>query len=141
MSTRKRKEGRVAQILNERELVINIGSKSGVTPGMRFAVLSESPTEIKDPQTGEILDVVDREKVKVEAAEVREKIAVCRTYVKRTIPGGVWHLQGLRFKDPFAPPQEVVETLKASDKSMPPPLSPEESYVKINDRVIEITKE
>jgi len=111
-----------------------------VTPGMKFAVLAESPTDMKDPQTGEVLDVIDREKVKVEATEVREKIAVCRTYVKRTIPGGAWHFQGLRIADPFAAPREIIETLKASDKSLPPPLSPEESYVKINDRVVQITE-
>jgi len=46
---------------------------------------------------------------------------------------------GLRITDAFAPPREIIDTLKATDKSLLPPLSPEESYVKINDRVVEIS--
>lgn len=136
-------EGRVAQILNARELVINIGSKKGVNPGMVFAVLAETPLEVRDPETKELLDVVDREKVRVKAIEVREKITICRTYRVRKIGGGPLHdLGGLsslgvtRYTDLFAPPKEVPETLEATNESYPPPLSPEESYVKINDRVV-----
>jgi hypothetical protein len=34
--------------------------------------------------------------------------------------------------------REIVETLKAEDSSLPPPLSEEESYVKKGDRVIQL---
>jgi hypothetical protein len=139
-------QGRVAQILNERELVINIGQEKGVKIGMKFAVLAETPIEIHDPETGDVLDVLDREKVRVEAAEVRPKITVCRTYVTRVIPGGTLYSGGLisgmtAMSEALSPPRKVVETLRAKDKSLPPPLSPEESYVKINDRVIQIKEE
>lgn len=139
-------QGRVAQILNERELVINIGSDQGVKPGMKFSVLSETPVEIHDPQSGELLDTVDREKVRVQATEIRQKITICKTYVKRKIGGGALYssdvLAGIaRATDAFRPPIEIVDTLKATDKSLPPPLSPEESYVKINDRVVLIGAE
>ena len=80
-------EGRVAQILNARELVINVGSEAGVAAGMKFAVMSRSATQIIDPDTNEVLDEIDREKVRVRATEVRPKIAICKTYVTRTIPG------------------------------------------------------
>src|ERR1051325_2006161 len=79
--------GRVAQILNARELVINIGADAGVTKGMKFAVMSKAATEIRDPDTGEVLDTIDREKVRVRAIEVRPRITICRTYLVRTIPG------------------------------------------------------
>jgi hypothetical protein len=133
---KERTEGRVAQLLNARELVINIGSEKGVIPKMKFAVLSETPLEIRDPNTQELLDVVDREKVRVEAYEVRPKISICRTYVVRS--------EGMRFGftaavlENIKPYREVVETLKAEDSSLPPPLNPEDSYVKINDRVVAI---
>lgn len=134
-------EGRVAQILNARELIINIGSEQGVRPGTKFAVLAESPIEVRDPTTGEVLDVVDREKVTVEAADIKPRITICRTFRTRTVGGG-----GHRFLmnpfpvDFFSEPREVVETLRAKDASLPAPLSEEDSYVKINDRVIQITE-
>lgn len=43
--------GKVALILNEREIVINIGAEQGVKPGMKFKVLADTPTEILDPDT------------------------------------------------------------------------------------------
>jgi hypothetical protein len=90
-------EARVAQILNARELVINIRESSGVKQGMKFAVLSESPTEIRDPVTNELLDTIDRVKVKVRASEVRPKVTVCKTYLVRTIPGGPLYANFLFF--------------------------------------------
>lgn len=134
-------EGRVAQIINARELAINIGSKDGVRPKMKFAVLAESPIEVRDPGTQEVLDYIDREKVRVEASEVRDRITICRTYRVRHIPGG--SLSGATvfgsMIDAMRPAVKITETLEAKDSSLPPPLSPEESYVKINDRVVQIS--
>jgi hypothetical protein len=141
-------EGRVAQILNARELVINIGEKDGVTQGMKFAVLSESPMQIIDPQTKEILDTVDREKVRVRTAEVRPRITICRTYLVRTVPGGALYNatlaglgEGFNLARQMQPPRKVVDTLRADDKDLPPPLSEDESYVKVNDRVVQILED
>jgi hypothetical protein len=47
----------VAQVLNSTDLAINRGSKDGVEVGMRFAILSDRGADIKDPVTGEVLDV------------------------------------------------------------------------------------
>lgn len=134
--------GRVANILNAKELVINIGANKGVVPGMKFAVMAESPMPVSDPETGEVLDTIDREKVRVETVEVREKISTCRTFRTREIPAG--SLYGLSlalsgFAGAHDPPKIIEENLKVQDVSLPPPLSPEESYVKINDRVIQVS--
>lgn len=132
--------GLVAQILNERELAINVGSVAGVTPGMKFKILAEKPIEIRDPVTKEVLDVVDREKIRVEASEIRQKMTICRTYREKQVPGSaLWE----RFRLPsldlrIEPPHTEPETLRASDVSLPAPLSPDDSYIKINDRVIEV---
>ena len=133
-----RLEGRVASILNARELVINIGSDAGVERGQKFAVLAASPLRIKDPTSGAMLDEIDRDKIRVEAHEVRTKIAICRTY--RMKGGGA----GLRLSDAasaklvdmFGPSR--LETLRADDSEKLPPLSEKESYVKINDRVVAV---
>ena len=130
-------QGKVAKILTEREVVINIGSAQGVKKGMRFAILAPTPEEVLDPETGEVLDVVDRTKVLVQATEVREKITICSTYRTTKVSGGAlstaYSLGRL-----FDPPREIPETLRIEDSSLPAPLSPEESYVKIGDRVKQV---
>lgn len=135
--------GRVASILNANELVINIGVDKGVMQGMKFAVMAESPVSVLDPETGEVLDTIDREKVRVEAVEVRQKVSICRTFRKREIPAGSLYGSALGragiFAGAFDPPKIIEENLKVQDVSLPPPLSAEESYVKINDRVIQVS--
>lgn len=129
--------GQVAQILNEREIAINIGTEQGVRTGMKFAVLSDKPTEIYDPENGELLDRVDREKTRVEAVEVRPRITICRTYRTRRVGGE--SLSYLLGSGRYDAPRQVVETLKFTDESYLPPLSPAESYVKIKDRVVHVS--
>jgi hypothetical protein len=126
-------EGRVAQLLNARELVINVGAAAGVRKGMKFRVLADAPLEVLDPQTQAVLDTIDRDKTQVEAVEVRDKIAICRTF--RNIGGNLVRrqLEGI-----FDLSVSRPETLQMKDSSLPPPLPESESYVKVNDRVISI---
>lgn len=130
-------EGRVAQILNAQELVINRGHTHGVTVGMKFAILADQPLAIVDPETNDELDTIDREKVRVQVTEVREKVAICSTYRIKSIPGGPLHT-AMEFSDLFRAPRRVPETFDAKNSSLPPPLHPDDSYVKINDRVVEV---
>lgn len=124
-------EGKVAQVLNERELVINIGSEQGVSRGMRFVVLAPT-VEIKDPDTHEILDTLDREKVRVQATDVRRRVTVCATYETTSSGGG-------SFIGMFEPRREVTKTLKSSDALQP--LSPFDSYIAAGDRVRQLVQE
>lgn len=140
-ATRTILEGQVAQILNERELAINIGNLVGVREGMIFSVLAATPLEIHDPATGEVLGVEDREKVRVRAIRVHDRYAVCATYRVRHLPGGP--LSGTLtaaavMGDLLRQSQTVPETLRTASDSEPPPLDPADSYVKVGDRVIEI---
>ena len=64
--------GKVAAIVNERELVINLGQNASINIGMIFNVLDE-PTVVKDPETKEELDIIRRVKSKVKIVEVRPK--------------------------------------------------------------------
>jgi hypothetical protein len=130
-------QGKVAGILTERELVINIGASHGVREGMKFKILANQPYEVRDPETNEKLGVVDREKVRVIATQVLEKFSICKTYRKRLTPG----IGFPNFAYLLASSREVDETLKVQDSSLPSPLSEEESYVKVGDRVIELTNE
>lgn len=71
--------GKVAAILNERELVINLGSANGVKEGMKFKVI-EPELQILDPDTQEFLGTFDREKVRIKVVEVNPKYSVGSTY-------------------------------------------------------------
>lgn len=128
-------QGKVAGILTERELTINIGSAAGVHEGMKFKVLADTPIEVRDPQTDEKLGEVDREKVLVTASEVRENFSVCKTYRKWGAPLP-WYLGSILSRY-----GERYETLKTQDSQLPTPLSEDESYVKKGDRVIELVGE
>ena len=134
----KRLEGRVAGILNARELVINIGSNHGVKEGIEFAVMAETPTKIVDPTTKEVLDTIDREKVRVQAKEVRPKVTICRTYRMKGGVGGFLRATQLSVLSQMMAQSATHETLRIEDSDMPAPLPEEESYVKINDRVVEV---
>lgn len=129
------REGRVASILNERELVINIGSDQGVHRGMKFAVLAEEAITIEDPETKEVIGTIDREKVRVMATEVHGRMSVCKTYDYQLRGGG---LAAFSAAEMFLPQTKVYETFRAPKQALPAPLSQEDSIVKIRDRVREV---
>ena len=104
-----------------------------VKTGMIFAILGESPLEVRDPVSNEVLGEVDREKVRVEAFEVRERIALCRTYEVVRRVGGLFD-SGL--SDLIGPRRDIVATLRSDDYARP--LSGQESYVKIGDRARQV---
>jgi hypothetical protein len=115
--------------------------------------MSRSPMQIIDPDTKVVLDEIDREKVRVRASEVRPKITICKTYVVRTIPGrpGYTGFSGSDVLESLTktmsvlragePDRKVLDTLRADERDLPPPLSEAESYVKRGDRVIQIIED
>ncbi len=129
--------GKVAGVLTERELTINIGSKDCVCVDMKFKILASSPFEVKDPDTQEVLGTVDREKVRVKAIAVFEKYSICKTFRKIITAGlSVPDISSLlRFQ------RTIPETLKAEDSTLPPPLSEAESFVKKGDRVVQLIED
>jgi len=139
-TSKQRLEGRVAEILNEREVAINLGSEEGVAPEMRFAILSGHPYVIKDPETGDELGEVDRPKVRVKVSLVKDRFCLARTYETYSVNiggtgAGIGDLAKL-----FTSPKWVtkVKTLRVDQSDLPGELSEEDSIVKINDRVIQL---
>jgi hypothetical protein len=129
-----RLEGNVAAILNERELVLNIGAAQGVRRGMMFAVLNRRGMAITDPVTGEDLGSVEVPKVLVRAVRVQERTTVARTF-RKEIRGGLYtNLFSARTV-------ADIETLRAADKPYQQEIGEEESYVRRGDPVVQTSGE
>lgn len=133
--------GKVASLINEREIAINVGTARGVTVGMYFDVIDAHDEEIRDPDTEEVLGSIERPKVRVRVTHVQEKLAIASTYKTESVNigghGGPW--------GPFArslmPPEWIkkYETLRTEDKAWSP-LYEEESYVKVGDPVVQVDR-
>ena len=135
--------GKVAQILNTRELVINLGSNDGITPGMYFDVMNPKGMDIEDPDTGDILGSIERPKVRVKVSRVETKLSIASTYKSRKINiggKGGGHILGSSLMSQYlAPPKWVTkyETLKTQEKTWEN-LDEKESYVKIGDPMVQV---
>ena len=74
MTKQKLLVGKVATILGDYELAINIGRNSGVKLGMEFAVLGDAA--ITDPDSGKTLGRYRYNKVTVQIKQVEENYSV-----------------------------------------------------------------
>ncbi len=131
--------GRVARVLNAREIAINRGEEHGVTEGMCFAVLSDAGENIEDPETGEALGSVYRAKVEVKIVTVKARLSIGRTFkVHRRNVGGQG-LGSMALARAFEPPkwEEQQETLKTEESTWED-LDESESYVHTGDPVEQV---
>lgn len=137
-------EGKVATVLNERELVLNVGSEEGVAVGMRFKILYPGGIEITDPDTSEPLGNVEWPKTEVKIVSVQPHMAVGRTFRTVTIPEvGKPYLSAFRAAslfgmDDYQPEKKVVETLRSSDGFAEKEISDAESVVKRGDPAVQV---
>lgn len=144
MSKQQPIRGKVARILDSRELAINIGSDDGVKEGMYFDVLDPKGEDIKDPDTGEVLGSLERPKVRVRVKSVQPRISVATTYKQKQVNvGGSGSLVStIKFSDLFLPPKYITttETLKTEEKTWED-LDETKSYVKTGDPVVQVLEE
>ena len=70
-------EGKVAAVIDDTTLVLNVGYRDGVKEGMVFVIFSEHE-EVRDPDSGEILGQWEMEKARVVVTHVQEKICTVR---------------------------------------------------------------
>ena len=69
---------KVAKILNEFQLILNVGSRQGVAKGMAFVVYEEGE-EIQDPETGQSLGKLEIVKGEVEVSHVQETLCLAQS--------------------------------------------------------------
>ena len=131
--------GKVARVLNSRELALNIGSEHGVRKGMLFDVIDPKGEDIVDPDTGDIIGSLERPKVRVRIISVQNRLSVASTYKKERVNIGGAGIGTSTFSQLFLKPEYVTqhETLKTEEKTWED-LSEEESYVKHGDPVVQV---
>lgn len=71
----KTKNIKVAKVINQFKVVINIGSDDGIEIGQRFLIYSISEDDIKDPETGESLGNLEIVKGTGVVTHVQDKMA------------------------------------------------------------------
>ena len=139
--------GRVARVLSERELVLNVGSDDGVITGMEFKVLDPRGENIRDPQTHEVIGSVDIVKTLVRVTAVQSKLAVAETFRESITPARAGRSLGLSslsalssrvFEDIEVPEHRRTETLRKTERNFDPDFSEADSYVKTGDPAIQI---
>ncbi len=128
--------GKVAQVLSSHDIALNVGSANGVAVGMDFDVIEQA--EIKDPDTEEMLGLIELPKVRVRVTDVQERLAVASTYRETKTP----RIDGSRALGRFSrflmPPSWLVEyeTLNTGER-----IWEEGREVSTGDSVVQIIRE
>lgn len=71
-------EGKIADIVDEYTVVVNIGSDDGVKNTHRYGVYTESDP-IEDPETGEELGKIEHKVAEIKPVDINEEYSVMRT--------------------------------------------------------------
>ncbi|MDE2935973.1 MAG: hypothetical protein OXP37_03940 [Chloroflexota bacterium] len=129
--------GKVAKVVNERVVAINVGASDGVQKGMYFRICEPNGLHVADPDTGEALGSVDVTKTIVKVTDVYDRLASATTYrVERVNLGGSGDfLSAQKF---FQPPnwKTRVETLRL-EQAVHRELNEDELFVHVGDPVVQ----
>lgn len=131
-------QGKVAAILNERDLVINRGESDGVSEGMLFQV-TQPDVPIRDPDSGLELGVLVRDKIKVRVVELHPHFSVAKTYetYSARVPSEVQQALS-RFSGRTV--TRVRKILTESSEQEGDTIGREGSTVYVGDPVVQITE-
>lgn len=137
--------GKVAFILNVRELALNVGQQDGTRVGMLFDILDPTGHEIKDPDTGEVIGSVNEPKVRVRIKLVEDRLSIATTYKgKRVNIGGHSRVGIAAILGGFdsSPPEWVTEyeTLRTEEETLAE-LAEEDSYIATGDLAVQVLED
>ena len=125
-------KGKVAKILNSREIAINKGSEDGVKTGMKFNV-QEQETTITDPDSDAHLGQLIRPKISVEVTHVDSRFSVARTFETYQAPNpDATHISSVFSR--------YITRVKKIRTQSDFEYREDSVYVSVGDTVVEITK-
>lgn len=132
--------GKVAKVLNDREVVLNRGRLDGVKEGDYVGIVDAQEFGIKDPDSDRDLGDIVRFKVALRVTQISDRLSIASTYkVSRVNVGGNFNYGALKA---FQAPEwvERVERLTYEENSILP-ISPEESRIQVSDEFWVVEKE
>lgn len=129
--------GKVAAILDDRELVINRGEADGVTLGMRFVIMPSQGVQVHDPDTKEPLGYVPIEKTIVKVVRVQPRLSVGRTF--RTIGGTPGFIASPSFAAAIYGTSPTPELLETTETRLWETMNEEDLKVRVGDEAIEVS--
>ena len=133
-------EGKVAAILNERELIINRGAEAGVKERMKFRVRPRQDL-VKDPDTGKDLLTIPREQIRVQIVQVEPDYSIGRTYETYVTKATPAPLSELAVSLPTHEVTRVRTFRYPSDDVIFGPFEDGNSVVHVGDEVEEVEEE
>ena len=71
--------GKVAQILDSRQIVLNVGTSDQVAVGMSFKIINPKGEQIRDPESNQILGSIESPRAFVRVIEVHDRLSVATT--------------------------------------------------------------
>lgn len=106
-------EGKVAAIIDDTTLVLNVGSEQGVEEGMAFAIFA-AHGEIEDPDSGQSLGRWEAVKARVVATHVQDRLCTVRAPVIGEAPvvGDTRPLSAMMVEHSVARAQEQWQRLE-----------------------------
>lgn len=126
----RRVQGKVAEVVSDREVILNRGSEHGVYPGMYFAILDPSAVGITDPDTDEPLGDIKIVKIVVRAVDVAPKLTLARTFRSRRVNVGGTGMGLSVFASALREPEYVEKVEKLTlDRNSPRKIDPKDSVV------------
>jgi hypothetical protein len=126
--------GKVAQLLNVKQLALNVGRDQGVAEDMEFFVLNRNAGTIRDPDTSKPLGTLRLPKIRVKVTLLADEFSVAE-------------VQGTRHRGgyPLGFPNWLLSgggdfplTLKASDHPGVAEIEDKDSIVQVGDPVIQV---
>lgn len=104
--------GKVAEVISDREVVLNKGYADGVREGMYFKILDPNAFNVVDPDTGEVLGGLKRVKVALVAKQVAERLTLATTFRTETVNVGGTFVTGLDVMAKAITPPRYVEKVE-----------------------------
>nr|WP_278771755.1 hypothetical protein [Limosilactobacillus mucosae] len=77
MQNQKEKKAQIIAILNNKQVIINIGKRDGVKVDDKFDIVDSQVKILRDPDTHEILDRFHQFKQQISAIQVETKYSIC----------------------------------------------------------------
>ena len=134
---------KVTNILNKRELAMNVGRKNGVKENMRFKIVYNLP--VRDPDTGEELGEINREKIRVKVFQVEERFSLARTYETYQVNvggDGILLRSAATNLKKMLEPRKIVTKVKTFDYASDFGVTDNSQLpIKVGDRVVQIFDE